>query len=83
MDSVKRKLLSIMNPRKTDEELINNSDMSGPFLIAVVLGMLLLMVSVCLSKPLVERKNAIRLHIRVLYHWLYFPILPHGQDHQV
>ena len=44
VDSVKRKLLSILNPRKTDEELINNSDMSGPFLIAVVLGMLLLMV---------------------------------------
>lgn len=75
-----QKIVSVLSFKKVDKEIIDDADMGGPVLIAIIFGFLLLFVSLRVNFS--ARKNLLWVHLWIwtdrLY-WNLFTFKSHDQ----
>ena len=67
-----QKIVSVLSFRKVDKEIIDDADMGGPVLIAIIFGFLLLLVSLRVNFS--ARKNLLWVHLWIWINRMYWSV---------
>lgn len=82
LELIKVRTLAVLKFQHLDERFAKDADMSGPLLIALALGSLLLLVSaivICIFNEILARQSSLCVYLWVWSDWYYW----HLHDHKL